>query len=345
MHQPTHFFRASLRRVAAVGALAAGLLLPWAAQADDWVLCASEGQTCHTQGPATVRFGANGRFEYRNVNGPIPCDPSTFGDPAKGAAKQCSYRMGHNAPANPPLGGYAGGSRWPGQANNNNNNSEAGWQTCAQEDGYCNFRGNREVRFGTAGSYTVRTANGGIDCHVRQFGDPAPGMPKVCQIRSETGWQGGSNRPTAPTDAGNWRFCAEEDQQCSPPRGATIRFGANGQYAYVNQARGSVLCHVNTFGDPAKGERKRCEYSVAQQGQNTMGGWLGQLASPQSTDQNWVYCAEEDRECRVPYPTVVRFGSGRQFHSLQVTSSVPCTPAVFGDPAKGDRKRCEYARQ
>ncbi len=150
--------------------------------------------------------------------------------------------------------------------------SNEGWQVCALEGEQCQFRGTREIRFGAADSYAVRTASGGIDCDTRQFGDPAPGLRKMCLIRADAAWTGHSGDPahrpgtypTAPpsqAQQGNWRFCADEDQQCRPPRGATVRFGAGGRYAVMSRVSGSVFCHVNTFGDPNPGERKRCEYA------------------------------------------------------------------------------------
>lgn len=354
MNFSTLSFPALLRRAGGALIVACGLLAPWAAHANGWVYCAMEGQVCNVNGPATVRFGADEDFEYRNVNGPIPCNNQVFGDPARGETKRCEYRLGHNALDNDRRpGGWTGGGGWAGRPND-----DTGWQTCALEDEYCSFRGTREVRFGASGQYTVRTFSGGADCHVRTFGDPAPGLRKMCQIRDANGgWNnGGFNRPVAPVtppDSGNWRFCADEDQYCRAPRGATIRFGSDGRYAYMNQVQGDVFCHVSTFGDPNKGERKRCEYST-----NSGGSWGGQWGgnggwnngnngwSGHGNDmgRNWVFCAEEDGECRVPRPTVVRFGANGRFNTLQVTGSVPCTPTAFGDPIKGERKRCEYAR-
>lgn len=346
MNLPALALPTLLRRAGGLLILAGGLLAPWAALANGWVFCAMEGQVCNVNGAATVRFGADGEFEYRNANGPIPCTNQVFGDPARGETKRCEYRLGHNAQdSDRRPGGWSGSSSgWAGRPND-----DAGWQTCAMEDEYCNFRGTREVRFGAAGQYTVRTFSGGADCHVRTFGDPAPGLRKMCQIRDGNGgWNnGGISRPVAPVaapDNGNWRFCADEDQYCRAPRGATIRFGSDGRYAYMNQVQGDVLCHVKTFGDPNRGERKRCEYSTSGGGSWGGGGWNHGGSAPNDQGRSWTYCAEEDGECRVPYPTLVRFGTNGRFNTLQVNNSVPCSPHVFGDPAKGDRKRCEYAR-
>lgn len=57
---------------------------------------------------------------------------------------------------------------------------------------------------------------------------------------------------------------------------------------------------------------------------------------------NWVFCAYEDGECRVPYGTRVRFGVDGRYNTKEVSRSVACTTSQFGDPANGERKRCEY---
>ena len=255
---------ALVRNPAVTLAATLSLMLPWAAHAQaGWQYCGDEGQTCNVYGPATVRYGAEGEYAYRNVNGPIRCSNDLFGDPARGDRKQCAYRMGHNqSPDDRHPGNWNGG--WHGT----NADNERGWEKCADENEYCSFQGTREVRFGAAGRYAVRTVTGGIDCNTRTFGDPNPGVRKLCMVHENSHWGGGYNRPSVPTDNGDWQFCAEENGHCRPPRGATVRFGANGRYAYMNQVRGEVACNIKTFGEPIYGERKHCEYST-----NSNGNW------------------------------------------------------------------------
>lgn len=244
-----------------------GLVTPLSAHAQaGWETCAYEGQLCEVPGPATVRYGSEGSYTYRNVNGPVRCNNEIFGDPAKGTSKQCAFRRGHNqSPDDRHPGDWTGG--WNGA----NAQNEAGWEKCADENRFCGFSGTREVRFGAAGRYAVRTISGGTDCNVRTFGDPNPGVKKTCQIHDSSVWGGGYNRPPVPTDNGNWQFCSEEKEYCHPPRGATVRFGAHGRYTYMNAVHGEVACDVQTFGEPIYGERKRCEFST-QQG-NRGGNW------------------------------------------------------------------------
>jgi len=53
---------------------------------------------------------------------------------------------------------------------------------CAPENGFCDFRGTKRVRYGAGGRFVERVSRGGIPCNNRVFGDPAPGIPKVCQV-------------------------------------------------------------------------------------------------------------------------------------------------------------------
>jgi hypothetical protein len=254
------------------------------ASAQSWAYCAQEDEVCQVRGEAVVRYGSNGQYAYRKTNGPVLCGNQNFGDPAPKQRKDCSVSYHPNAwreansagqYGNPyPSSGYpaphqpaypAGGSVYPAPAAVTGGGGE--WRTCASEDEFCSFRGAREVRFGAEGRYHVRTAVDGVACHVREFGDPNDGVRKHCQVRTHGGhpYQGSYNTYPAPVtgyDSRHWRICAEEDGLCTPPRNATVRFGADGRYAYAERVQGSIPCSIYTFGDPMKGTRKVCEYSL-----------------------------------------------------------------------------------
>ena len=59
-----------------------------------------------------------------------------------------------------------------------------------------------------------------------------------------------------------WKFCSNERSTCTVPSRAIVRYGAAGKFnsQYVDS---SVRCDNNTFGDPAPGVRKTCEYTLA----------------------------------------------------------------------------------
>lgn len=130
----------------------------------NWTRCAAEGGYCRVDGMARVRYGADNRYEYRNVTGGISCSVREFGDPAYGIHKTCEY-LAHG-------GGYG------------NVNHGSRWEYCGSEGGYCSFSGPGEVRYGVNGQFVSRRAINGMPCDENSFGrDPAYGKKKQCFVR------------------------------------------------------------------------------------------------------------------------------------------------------------------
>jgi hypothetical protein len=132
--------------------------------AQEIVFCAEENGYCRVPYPTRVIYGAGGgRSASQYVSGRgIACSNRVFGDPAPGAKKTCSYVAGR-------------GERY--------DDDRRRWRTCANEDGFCEFRGQRRVRFGRQGQFVEETFRNGTPCSSNAFGtDPAPGVRKMCQI-------------------------------------------------------------------------------------------------------------------------------------------------------------------
>jgi len=66
-----------------------------------------------------------------------------------------------------------------------------------------------------------------------------------------------------PNSDGEWLTCADENEVCDVPEGATIRYGANGVYHYVHNQSGTVNCNNARFGDAFPGTLKQCQYFVS----------------------------------------------------------------------------------
>ncbi len=138
--------------------------------------------------------------------------------------------------------------------------------------------------------------------------------------------------------AASWTECAVENGVCaltmtasfivlygpdSDALNATTRWFAGGT---------DVSCTNAVFGDPAFGVVKRCFYQVAP----------GQ-------QQAWSECAVENGVCALP-PTaawIVLYGPDPAAANVATRwiaggTDVPCSNAVFGDPAWGVVKRCFY---
>lgn len=129
--------------------------------ATGWRYCASENEVCQVRGRSEVRFGEGKRYATRTVTDKVRCDVKTFGDPAKGVLKHCEVR-----------------------AQAANDAAASGWSRCAEEGQPCRFEGRAQARFGVAGRYVYRDADGGLSCDSLAFGsDPSPGQRKSCEIR------------------------------------------------------------------------------------------------------------------------------------------------------------------
>ncbi|SFI31080.1 Chitodextrinase [Paenibacillus sp. UNC496MF] len=75
----------------------------------------------------------------------------------------------------------------------------ANWTPCAGENNTCSFTGTKQVRFGANGSYFYGTYTNSVMCSTNQFGDPAPGYYKTCEVNL-AGGTGDTQAPTAPTN-------------------------------------------------------------------------------------------------------------------------------------------------
>lgn len=163
----------------------------------------------------------------------------------------------------------AGSGQNPGVFGDSWAPSLGNWRTCAREGGYCDFRGTRQVRYGTSGHHLTGYATNGVDCTNPAFGgDPNPGVQKMCQVTDDDARPSGHNRPglgrsPRSTDSDryeNWVFCAPEGGNCRVPHPTSVRFGANGAYQTRRVASG-IACTNQVFGDPARGTPKQCEYA------------------------------------------------------------------------------------
>lgn len=151
-------------------------------------------------------------------------------------------------------------------------------------------------------------------------------VPAMAQ-RSDT-LPSGSAAVASAAASVTWTRCAAEDHICTFAGTHQVRYGGNGTYAYQT-ATGSIMCSNNVFGDPAYGVDKFCD--VADDG------------TPPPGTGTWVRCALEDKVCVFSGTRQVRFGANGSYAYQTATNSVACSVSVFGDPAYGLNKACDYA--
>lgn len=238
-----------------------------------WTPCASENGTCSFSGSRQVRYGANGQYAFKSATASIACDNATFGDPAYGTAKVCDFASTSSTtttPATPPPAPATPAPVTPAPAPSI---TAAMWSPCGTEGSYCSFSGTMQVRYGANGKYAYQIATGSVACNNDTFGDPAYGVTKTCEFTPLSSPVPAKNpTPAIPetvatlpaitvTPAVTWASCATENGTCSFTGTHQIRYGIPGQYAY-KFATGAIRCDNGTFGDPAYGIVKSCEYAM-----------------------------------------------------------------------------------
>lgn len=117
---------------------------------------------------------------------------------------------------------------------------------------------------------------------------------------------------------GVWTFCAPEYERCSFTGTKEVRFGVTDRYVSRLVTNGTP-CTNAVFGDPAPGAVKHCDVVGV-----------------------WTFCAPENEGCSFKGTREVRFGVNDRYVSRLVRNGTPCTNLVFGDPAPGLVKHCEY---
>lgn len=84
------------------------------------------------------------------------------------------------------------------------------------------------VRFGIGRRWVIRRAAGGIPCGNRAFGgDPAPNIPKVCEVQVRTTQ---SFPPPQQQHGGRGEFCAREGGWCQFRGTRRVLYGAHGRF-------------------------------------------------------------------------------------------------------------------
>jgi hypothetical protein len=222
---------------------------------------------------------------------------------------------------------------------------------CASEGGTCSFSGTYTVRYGTGSSWYTKTLTNGTGCNNTVFGDPAVGYAKECDIDMNSGSSSTptptptpSPTPTATSTSPNWSKCATEGGICSFSGTYTVRYGTGSSWVTKILTNGTG-CNNTVFGDPAVGSTKECDIDLNSSTSVAPSPSPSPSPSPTSTatTTTWTKCADENGTCTFSGTKTVRYGTGSSWTTKTATGSIGCNNSVFGDPAYGYAKECDYA--
>ena len=226
----------------------------------DWTDCAAEGGTCRFRGTQAVRFGAKGKYFYRTENREVPCTLQVFGDPVPDVPKHCQFKEERQERDNDRNQNQRDdrGSRPFGASDREANR----WEACGEERSVCRVSSPTVVRYGVEGSYHYRRIENEVVCSSYQFGDPAPGRAKRCEVNTIPPERVEARKPDPdeipPLEDSKWAACASDGQVCNFRGGEHVRFGAYGLYR-VQFATDGLRCDARSFGgDPLPGLSKSC---------------------------------------------------------------------------------------
>ena len=185
---------------------------------------ASEGGTIHfafptNEPPAYIAYGAGARFAYKYVtNGDFSCTSATFGtDPYPGVTKSC-YEV------NPDY-----------------------WLTY-NEGEMMHLSDSTPLFYGGNDRYIFTIGAGDIPCASWTFGDPAPGVAKVCKLLKDGASWLADQWGTIPQQVGRVAYGS----------------GLNGRFLYKASAAAGTPCTDDAFGgDPDVGVPKH-RWSIVQ---------------------------------------------------------------------------------
>ena len=209
---------------------------------ENWVLCASSGDTCSFDGEQKVRYGANGTYNTDFFTDSVLCTKSAFGDPLPGVEKSCYYEIDPTATE---------------------------WTYCSDQDGICNFSGTKLVRYGAQRAFNYRVADSSVSCSDTEFGDPIKSVVKRCEVKNIDDDDAYEIYPDdIDSDNGSddqWVYCAPNGFECHFSGDKQVRYILGDDYVEIS-ATDYVLCTESSFpSDPVVDAKKKelCEVRLS----------------------------------------------------------------------------------
>jgi len=216
---------------------------------ENWVLCASSGDTCSFDGEQKVRYGANGTYNTDFFTDSVLCTKSAFGDPLPGVEKSCYYEIDTTA---------------------------AEWTYCSDQDGICTFSGTKLVRYGAQRAFNYRVADSSVSCSDTEFGDPIKSVIKRCEVKNIDDDDAYEIYPDdIDSDNGSddqWVYCAPNGFECHFSGDKQVRYILGDDYVEIS-ATDYVLCTESSFPSDPVVDAKKKEHCEVRLSRSDFGEW------------------------------------------------------------------------
>jgi Flp pilus assembly pilin Flp len=195
------------------------------------------------------------------------------------------------------------------------------WVFCANENGTCAFTGTFNVRYGAPGYYIYKMLTNGTPCTNAVFTDPIVGTAKTCYY-----WDPGMLGTATNTATNTATFTPV------PPTSTNTNTATNTRTnTPTNTATNTPIPPTNT----------RTNTSTPSATFTPSFTPSGPTNTARST--GWRDCGNEGTFCWFTGAKQVRYGvTGSWSATLTLTDGTWCTNAVFGDPAVGTAKKCQF---
>ena len=218
------------------------------------------------------------------------------------------------------------------------------WIYCANENAFCGFSGDAEVRYGGNNTYYTGTFTDGIACNNSVFGDPTPKMAKTCEYRLITSTVS-SFTVENPGDQ-----VSLIDETVSLQITAIYSDDMDLNYAASNLPDGlSINSSSGLISGTAITENNydNVEITVTDGDGHvetiTFSWRIDNSDDDTATDTDgWAFCANENETCSFIGTKQVRYGSEQNYFYGIYQDTVLCSNNTFGDPTPKVAKTCSY---
>lgn len=230
--------------------------------------------------------------------------------------------------------------------------NEGQWTFCSLEQGICTVPYATTVRYGANGAYYQQEVSESVACNNKVFGDPIFRTTKSCEYQVIEGEVPTENQ--LPIVAGivqdqsvvvnslfDWTMPSDlftdPDDDPLVISASLSDGGLLPEWLSFNE-----LSHRFTGIPSSINVGSLSIHLIATDSSGGVATTTFSLTVSDAEEDLWIYCGPEGGVCSVPYAATVRYGANGDYYQREVSGSIVCNNTLFGDPAIGIYKSCEY---